>query len=137
MHKSELPSRYPATEPIASRANPRSNRERRLRTCKAAVLRTERQKYSRSCTGLCSGTLPLVKSMLHRTSGVSIPSPSVELVRTDGVSKQIRKQVSACKSGFGGTFASKMVAAQTSTPNPSIEGMPKRLRLLRPPHVKR
>ena len=25
----------------------------------------------------------------------------------------------------------------TTTPNPSIEGMPKRLRLLRTPHVKR
>jgi hypothetical protein len=101
------------------------------------VLRTERQKYSWSRTGLRSGTLALVKSMLHRTSGVSIPSPSVELVITGGVSKQMSKQVSARKSGSGGTVVSKMVAAQTSTPNPSIEGMPKRRRLLCTPHVKR
>jgi hypothetical protein len=31
----------------------------------------------------------------------------------------------------------RSVAAQRVTPNPSIEGMPKRLRLLCTPHVKR
>jgi hypothetical protein len=31
----------------------------------------------------------------------------------------------------------RLLAASTVTPNPSIEGMPKRLRLLCTPHVKR
>ena len=137
MRKSELPSRYPATELIASHANRRSNRERGFRTWKTVVLRPEWQKYIRCRIGLCPGTLPLVKSLLHRTSGVSIRSPSVELVRTSSVSKQMRKQVSTCKSGSGDTGVGKMAAHQTTTPNPSIEGMPKRLRLLVTPHVKR
>jgi hypothetical protein len=40
-------------------------------------------------------------------------------------------------SGSGSTVTGKLAANQTTTPNPSIEGMPKRLRLLVTPHVKR
>ena len=36
-----------------------------------------------------------------------------------------------------GSVENRMAAAHASTPNPSIEGMPKRLRLLVTPHVKR
>jgi hypothetical protein len=64
-------------------------------------------------------------------------SPSVELVRTGGVSKQMKTKTPTCISVSGRAVAGKVAANQTTTPNPSIEGMPKRLRLLCTPHVKR
>ena len=89
--------------------------------------------------GLGSGTLPLVKPMHSIALAVreSIPSQSVALVTTGGVSKQMKTKTSVILSVSGGTVAGKMAAHQTTTPNPSIEGMPKRLRLLVTPHVKR
>ena len=94
---------------------------------------------SRCRIGLGSGTLPLVKQMHSNALAVreSISSPSVELVITGGVSKQVKTKTSIVLSVSGGAVAGKMAAPQTTTPNPSIEGMPKRLRLLVTPHVKR
>ena len=89
--------------------------------------------------GFCSSTLPLVKSM-HATALARTglrPSPSVVLVSTGGEPKQMKATVPPFRSVPVGSAESTMVATQTTTPNPSIEGMPKRLRLLVTPHVKR
>jgi hypothetical protein len=87
--------------------------------------------------GRCLGTLPPVKSMPCSEPIESFRPPSVELVRTGGVSKQMKTKVATCISALGRKIAGKMAANQTTTPNPSIEGMPKRLRLSVTPHVKR
>jgi hypothetical protein len=49
----------------------------------------------------------------------------------------MKTKAPTCISAPDGKVAGKMAAIQTTTPNPSIEGMPKRLRLLVTPHVKR
>jgi hypothetical protein len=94
---------------------------------------------SRCRIGFWSGTLPLVKfqnaTALARR-GV-LPSSLVALVSAGGKSKQMQATIPPFCSGPIGSETETTAAAQTSTPNPSIEGMPKRLRLLRTPHVKR
>jgi hypothetical protein len=90
-------------------------------------------------TGFCSSTLPLVKSM-HATALARtglLHSPSVALVNTGGDPKQLNAPVPPFRSVPVGSEKNRMAAAQATTPNPSIEGMPKRLRLLVTPHVKR
>jgi hypothetical protein len=94
---------------------------------------------SRCRIGFWSGTLPLVKSQnaaaLARR-GV-LPSSLVALVTVGGESKQMQATIPPFRSRPIGSELNTMAAAQTTTPNPSIEGMPKRLRLLVTPHVKR
>jgi hypothetical protein len=92
---------------------------------------------SRSRIGSCSSTTPLVKSV-HALAIPSLrPSSLVALVNAGGESKQVKTTMSPARSVPVGSGANSMAAAQTTTPNPSIEGMPKRLRLLCTPHVKR
>ena len=94
---------------------------------------------SRCRIGFWSGTLPLVKSLrvtaLVRSGLLS--SSLVALVSTGRESKQMRATIPPLRSVPVGSETNTMAAAQTATPNPSIEGMPKRLRLLCTPHVKR
>ena len=86
-----------------------------------------------------SSTLPLVKSMhatvLARTA--LCPSSPVAPVSTGGEPKQVKVAVPPFRSVPVGSVKNGMAAAHATTPNPSIEGMPKRLRLLVTPHVKR
>ena len=79
---------------------------------------------SRCRIGLGSGTLPLVKRMPSIALAVreSIPSPSVELVTTGGVSKQMKTKATVVLSVSGRTVASTMAAHQTTTPN--LQGLP-------------
>jgi hypothetical protein len=94
---------------------------------------------SRCRTGFCSGTPPLAKR--QNATAVArrglLPSSLVSSVKTGGESKQSQATMPLLRSVPIGSKADAMAAAQTATPNPSIEGMPKRLRLLRTPHVKR
>ena len=57
------------------------------------------------------------------------------------VNRSIQSEHSGEATGIGVTLAapsmSRVVRPGHETPNPSIEGMPKRLRLLVTPHVKR
>jgi hypothetical protein len=89
--------------------------------------------------GFCSSTLLLVKPM-HATAlartGLCASLP-VALVSTGGEPKQMNATVRPFRSVLVGSVESRVAAAQATTPNPSIEGMPKRLRLLVTPHVKR
>ena len=90
-------------------------------------------------TGFCSSTLPLVKSM-HATALARTglcPSSPVALVSTCGEPKQLNARVRPFRSVVVGSVKSSMAAAHATTPNPSIEGTHKRLRLLRSPQVKR
>ena len=89
--------------------------------------------------GFRSSTMPLVKSMnataIARTG--QCPSSPVALVSTGGEPKQMKATVPTFRSVPVGSVKNSMAAAHATTPNPSIEGMPKRLRLLVTPHVKR
>jgi hypothetical protein len=94
---------------------------------------------SRCRIGFWSGTLPLVKSR-NATALVRRdlrPSSLGALVSTGVESKQMQATIPLFRSVPVGSETNTMAAAQTATPNPSIEGMPKRLRLLCTPHVKR
>jgi hypothetical protein len=94
---------------------------------------------SRSRIGLWFGTLPQVNSQnaaaLVRRG--LLPPSLVALVNAGGESKQMQATIPRFRSVPIGSEANTTAAAQTATPNPSIEGMPKRLRLLCTPHVKR
>jgi hypothetical protein len=94
---------------------------------------------TRCLIGHHSGTQPLVNSMhsIAQLRRVSLPSLSVVLMSTSGDSKELKAKISLFPSVSVGVVASKMARVQSATPNPSIEGMPKRLRLLCTPHVKR
>ena len=89
--------------------------------------------------GLWFGTLPLVNSQnataLARRG--LLPSSLVVAVSAGGESKQMQATIPPFRLGSTGLETNTMAAAQTATPNPSIEGMPKRLRLSCTPHVKR
>jgi hypothetical protein len=94
---------------------------------------------SRCRIGFWSGTLPLVKSR-NGTALVRrglLPSSLVALVSSGVESKQMQETIPLFRSVPVGSEANAMAATQTATPNPSIEGMLKRLRLLCTPHVKR
>jgi hypothetical protein len=94
---------------------------------------------SRCRIGFWSGTLPLVNSQnaaaLVRRG--LLPSSLAALVKSGGESKQMQVTMPLFSSAPVSSEANTMAAVQTATPNPSIEGMPKRLRLLCTPHVKR
>jgi hypothetical protein len=109
---------------------------------KESVAKTRTSMYRQSNLGrirFWSSTLPLVKFM-HATAlartGLRLPLP-VALVTTGGEPKQVNATVPPFRSVPVGSVKDRMAAAQATTPNPSIEGTHKRLRLLRPPHVKR
>jgi hypothetical protein len=94
---------------------------------------------SRCRIGLLWGTLPLVRS--RNATAIArrglLPSSLVALVSIGAESKQVQATIPPFRLGSIGSETNTMAAAQTATPNPSIEGMPKRLRLLCTPHVKR
>ena len=94
---------------------------------------------SRCRIGFWSGTLPLVKS--RNATALArrglLPCSLVALVSNGVESKQIQATIPLFRLGPIGSETNTTAAAQTSTPNPSIEGMPKRLRLSVTPHVKR
>ena len=94
---------------------------------------------SRCRIGFWSGTLPLVKSrnVTALVRSDLLPSSLVALVSTGSESKQMQATIPPFRSVPVGSEANTTAAVQTATPNPSIEGMPKRLRLLCTPHVKR
>jgi hypothetical protein len=111
--------------------------------CTEASVANEKQAISSlpsQChIGIGFGTLPLVNSqsataLAHRGQ---LPSSLVAPVNAGGESKQMQATIPRFRSVPVGSEANTMVAAQPATPNPSIEGMPKRLRLLCTPHVKR
>jgi hypothetical protein len=66
-----------------------------------------------------------------------LPSSLVALVSTGVESKQMQATIPLFCSVPVGSETNTMAVTQTATPNPSIEGMHKRLRLLCTPHVKR
>jgi hypothetical protein len=81
--------------------------------------------------GFWSGTLPLVKSR-NATAFIRrglLSSSLVALVSTGVESKQMQATLPLFRSAPVGAETNTMAATQTATPNPSIEGMPKRLRL--------
>jgi hypothetical protein len=94
---------------------------------------------SRCHIGFWSGTLPLVKS--RNTTALArrgpLPSSLAAPLNAGGESKQMQATISPFRLGSIGSETNTVAAAHTATPNPSIEGMPKRLRLLCTPHVKR
>jgi hypothetical protein len=94
---------------------------------------------SRSHIGFWSGTLPLVKS--RNTTALArrgpLPSSLAAPVNASGESKEMQATISSFRLGSIGSETNTMAASHTLTSNPSIEGMPKRLRLLCTPHVKR
>ena len=93
---------------------------------------------SRSRMGFWSGTLPLVNSQIATALRKGLlPSFLVVPVSACGESKQMQAEIPPFRSVPVGPETNAMAAAQTATPNPFIEGMPKRLRLLCTPHVKR
>jgi hypothetical protein len=94
---------------------------------------------SRCRIGFWSGTLPLVKSRsvtaLARRG--LLPSSLVAPVNSGGESKQMQAAIPSFRLGSIGSETNTTAAAQTATPNPSIEGKSKILRILYSPHVKR
>jgi hypothetical protein len=94
---------------------------------------------SRCRIGFLCGTLPLVKfrnaTALARRG--LLPSSLAALVSNGGESKQMQATIPLFRLVLVGSETNSTAAVQTATPNPSIEGMPKRLRLLCTPHVKR
>ena len=94
---------------------------------------------SRCRIGLWFSTLPLANSRSETAiaRGGLLPSSLVAPVNTGGQSKQMQATVPPFRSVPVSSETNTMAAAHTATPNPSIEGIPKRLRLLCTPHVKR
>jgi hypothetical protein len=94
---------------------------------------------SRCRIGLWFGTPPPANSQSATAPARrdQLPSSLVAPVNAGGESKQIQATIPSFRSVPVGSEANTMVAVQPSTPNPSIEGMPKRLRLLVTPHIKR
>jgi hypothetical protein len=94
---------------------------------------------SRSRIGLSFGTLPQVNSQ-NATALVRrglLPPSLVAPVNAGSESKGMQATIPCFRAVPFGSEANTTAAAQAATPNPSIEGMPKRLRLLCTPHVKR
>jgi hypothetical protein len=125
-HGNESVSLVVAARPSAGRSPSRARK---------VAFRTPR----RCRSGFSSGTLPLVK---HGASLLSLRqrATSVALVAACGAggrtvqpnAKVSHRSVPLVRLGHERTGGSSKTA-----PNPSIEGMPKRLRLLCTPHVKR
>ena len=90
-------------------------------------------------TRMGSGTLPLVKynAVLHRTRR---PGPSVALVVAcgfGGKDRQSNAKVSQCSAFLAWLGRERKGGGSKTAPNPSVEGMAKRLRLLSTPHLER
>jgi hypothetical protein len=90
-------------------------------------------------TRMGSGTLPLVKynaalpCLLQFAPGVA----SVVACKAGGRTMQSKAKVSRCSFSPIWLGRERKGGGSKTAPNPSIEGMPKRLRLLCTPHVKR
>ena len=89
--------------------------------------------------GFCSGTLSLVK---HRASLLSFQQPPAGAVLVaargpGGPAVQPKAKVSRSRFPRVSPGRERKGGVSKTAPNPSIEGMPKRLRLSVTPHVKR
>ena len=124
MRKSEPVSRYRAVAFITPHLSVRANPKQRFQARKAVVLRPVREecKFSaraearaRTNVGQSVGPQPYRARMVGATRKTSVALPRV-----------LRLELGM-----------RLLGSSTPTPNPSIEGMPKRLRLLCTPHVKR
>jgi hypothetical protein len=124
MHKSEPQSRYRAIEFFAPHMSARGNLQKRSHARKVVVLRHVRKECkssaraearARTNAGRSVGPQPYRARMLVATREISIAFPR-------GLRLESGMQ-SSCSS--------------TATPNPSVEGMDKRLRLLSTPHLER
>ena len=94
---------------------------------------------SRCRIGFCSGTLPQVKCsatrFLSQNARISLVSLATRC-RGSAMKQSNSKVLPRLPAKFS-SAASTRAAAPRTAPNPSIEGMPKRLRLSVTPHVKR
>jgi hypothetical protein len=124
MRKSEPRSRFPAIELSAPLMSARFKPKAMPHTWKAAALRPELQEHkssaraearARTTVSQSVGPQPYRARMAAATREASVVLP-----------RELRLESGMQLSG-----------SSTATPNPSIEGTHKRLRLLRPPHVKR
>jgi hypothetical protein len=124
MCKSELRSRFQAIELRAPFMSARVDSKAIPHTWKAAELRPELQKYKSSARA---------EARTRTNVGQSVgPQPyrARKVVST-------RKASVSLPRGLRLELGMQSPGSSTATPNPSIEGMPKRLRLLCTPHVKR
>ena len=105
-----------------------------------AVARSAKCRSPAGCrTRMGSGTLPLVKytAVLHR---MRQPAPSVALVvacGSGGKTRQSSAKVSQCRAFAAWLGPERTGSGSKTAPNPSVEGMAKRLRLLPTPHLER
>jgi hypothetical protein len=98
-----------------------------------------RQRRPCSSAASSSGTLHFVRNKvaLRQCLRARISLAPVVAPGYGGNSKQSNSKVSRCRLRSVSSAESARAAAPKTAPNPSIEGMPKRLRLLCTPHVKR
>jgi hypothetical protein len=124
MRKSEPQSRCRAIEFIAPHVSNRANRQKRCHTRKVVVLRrvrkeckssTRAEARARTNVGRSVGPQPYRARMLVATREISVALP-----------RGLRLE-----SGM------RPWCSSTATPNPSVEGIAKRLRLLSTPHLER
>ena len=124
MAKSEPRSRHQAFEFIASHMSARANPKPTLYTWKAAVLRLVWQEYKPSARAEARARTNVGQSLgpqpYRAGTAVAAREASVALPRG------LRLESGVQSSG-----------SSTATPNPSVEGMAKRLRLLSTPHLER
>jgi hypothetical protein len=124
MRKSEPRSRFQAIELKAPLMSTRVNPKAMPHTWKAAVLRPELQEHKSSARA---------EARARTNVGQSV-GPQPYRAR---MAAATRKASVALPRGLRLEWGMQSSGSSTATPNPSIEGMPKRLRLLCTPHVKR
>ncbi len=123
MCESEPRSRYPTTEFKTPGTNARGSRPQGFGTWKEAVLRPELKKCKSSDRAEARARTNVSHSVGPQPCRARMPVATRKA--SVGLPRGLR-----LKSGCNGL-------SPIATPNPSIEGMPKRLRLLVTPHVKR
>ena len=124
MCKPKLKSRFQVVELIVPNMNARANPKPRPHAGKAAVLRVALQECKSSARAEARARINVGQSV--------VPQPY--RARTAGAT---RKTSVALPRVLRLELGLRLFGSSTPTPNPSIEGMPKRLRLLCTPHVKR
>ena len=124
MCKSEPQSRFQAVEFIAPHMNARANPKPRLHAGKAAVLRVALQEDKSSARA---------EARARTNVGQSVGPQPYRV----GPFATAREASVALPRGLRLELGMHSFGPSTATPNPSVEGMAKRLRLLCTPHVKR
>ena len=94
---------------------------------------------SRCRTGMGSGTLPLVKNGAKLLPCQKPRAGFVSVVArgSSGENKQSNAKVSQCSVSHAWLGRERKGGGSKTAPNPSVEGMAKRLRLLSTPHLER